>query len=269
MAATLKKMTTGSPTAGSPTATGPTRPKPFSREPKILLWDIETDGIMADRVICIGFKWYGQKRVHLLKAEDYERDGLWDDSGLIAAFSKVFAEADYHATWYGARFDLPVVNARIIAGGLLPLPPIPHLDLWRTARYQFKTGGGNRLAKWQDFLGLPDEKTIVKPSIWIKARYGHQPSLEYIYQHCKKDVLVLEGVFERLRPWVRDEPQRRMFRPETHREACPKCGSLHTKRQGYKLTRTRRYQQWQCQSCGTWYRSRLSEKTPDLTVVGP
>lgn len=219
--------------------------------PKILLWDIETDGINADRILCIGYKFYGHKKVHLLKAADYPRKGLWDDRGLIAAFADVFTSADWHATWYGTRFDLPVVHARMIANGLGPLPSIPHVDLWVTARYQFRTGGGNRLAKWQDFLGIEDEKTPVKPSVWIKARYGHGPSLEYIYEHCRKDVEVLEEVFMKLRPWVKTEPARHLFDPSVS-GSCLSCGSPHLIAQGWRVSRTRRYRRFQCRDCGKW-----------------
>lgn len=233
------------------------------KEPKILLWDIETDGINADRVLCVGYKFFGEKKTYLLRATDFERAGLWDDSGLIKAFADVFASCDYHVTWYGARFDLPVINARIIAAGLQPLPPKPHVDLWKTARYQFKTGGGNRLAKWQDFLGLPAEKTPVRPSMWIKARYGHEPSLKYIYHHCVKDVDVLEGVFEKLRPWVNEEPARGLI-VSTNRGTCISCGSDHLTYQGWRIAKTRRYRQLKCQSCGKWQ----AEKNADKSTIG-
>lgn len=226
-------------------------------EPKILLWDIETDGINADRVLCIGYKWHDKKKVHLLRAEDYPREGLWCDKGVIGAFAKVFAEADFHVTWYGGRFDLPVINARMIANGLKPLPPVAHVDLWRTARYQFRTGGGNRLGKWQDFLGIPDEKTPVNPSMWIKGRYGHGPSLKYIYDHCIADVYVLEGVYDRLKPWVKDIPQQGLFTGDT--VGCISCGSYNLQNRGFHVTRTRKYRRLQCQDCGKWQKTIHSE----------
>lgn len=232
-------------------------------EPRILLWDIETDGINADRIICIGYKFTTDKKVTLLKAVDYPGEGPWDDSGLMKAFAEVFASCDWHATWYGARFDLPVVRARMIAAGLPPEPPKPHVDLWKTARYQFKTGGGNRLAKWQDFLGITDEKTPVRPSVWIKARYGHKPSLQYIYEHCIDDVWVLEGVFLKLRPWVSDEPARGLMVP-TDRGSCISCGSTHLQARGWRVSRTRRYKQYQCQNCGKWQ----AEKHADKSAIG-
>lgn len=234
--------------------------------PLILLWDIETDGINADRILCIGYKWHGDKKPKLLRAADYSREGLWDDKGLIEAFAEVFCAADWHVTWYGARFDLPVLYGRMIANRLPPLPPIPHVDLWKTARYQFRTGGGNRLAKWQDFLGLPAEKTPIRPSVWIKARYGHEPSLRYIYDHCMKDVDVLEGVFNRLRPWTNMEPARHLS-VQTPHNACISCGSTHLQYRGYRIAKTRRYRQMQCQACGKWQAE--SKADPVKSVIKP
>ncbi len=233
------------------------------KEPKILLWDIETDGINADRVICIGYKFQGDKKPKLLRAADFPREGLWDDSGMIKAFVSVFESCDMHATWYGSRFDLPVIKARMIQAGLKPLPPKPHLDLWKTARYDFKTGGGNRLAKWQDFLGIPEEKTVVKQSIWIKARYGHEPSLKYIYHHCLIDVDVLENVFVHLKPWIQDIPVRGLMVP-TERGACISCGSTHLVARGWRVSKTRRYQQFQCKNCGHWQ----AAKKYDTSIKG-
>lgn len=232
----------------------------MANEPRVLFWDIETDGINADRILCIGYKWLGKPKVYLLTAAQFEREGLWDDTGLLEAFSEVFNSADWHATWYGARFDLPVVNARIIQNGLQPLRPIPHVDLWKTARYQFRTGGGNRLAKWQDFLGISAVKTNVRPSVWIKGRYGHGPSLQYIYDHCKIDVKVLEDVFLKLRPWVNVEPARGLIVP-VDRGSCISCGGTHLTYQGWKVAKSRRYRQLKCQDCGKWQAETKADTT--------
>ena len=229
----------------------------MSKGPRILLWDIETDGIQADRVICIGYKWHKEKKVHMLRAEDYPREGLWDDKGLMEAFVPVFEACDWHATWYGARFDLPVIKTRMIQHRMKPLPPKPHLDLWRVARKHFRLYS-NRLAAWQDHLGLRDDKTPIKPSVWVKARTGHGPALKYIYEHCHQDVLVLEQAFEQLRPWTEDEPARGLF---THdHDACPSCGSKDLRRRGYKAALTRVYQQFVCNQCGRWFRPTKAEK---------
>jgi len=236
---------------------------PAIRKPRVLLWDIETDGLQADRIVCIGYKFLGEREVHMLKATDYPRDGLWCDKGLIDAFVKVFEECDYHVTWYGSRFDEPVLKTRMIAHEMLPLMPKPHVDLWKAVRYRFRLYS-NRLQAWQDHLGLREDKTPVKPSVWIKARYGDAKALEYIYEHCHFDVLVLEKAFKRVRPWIDTEPARGLITGDHH--GCPTCGHKKVQRRGYKVANTRAFQQFRCMNpkCGRWFRARVPAKISEI-----
>lgn len=227
---------------------------PEPHEPKVLLWDIETDGIQADRVLCIGYKWLDEKQPKLLTFDGYEnRHPWWSDKQMLREFAGLFEECDMHVTWYGSRFDQPVVEGRLIQHGLHPLPPKPHIDLWKLARTKLgHRRQGHRLQAWQDRLGLRDDKTPVKPSVWIAARHGDEKALQYIYQHCEQDVKVLEGVFKRMRPWMENYPAWGLFTQE--KDVCPSCGSHVIERRGFKVALTRMYQQFHCCSCGRWWR---------------
>lgn len=230
------------------------RDQPVPHEPKVLAWDIETDGLQADRVLCIGWKWIGQPETQLFTYDGFGKNTpWWSDKKMLIEFARVFEQCDMHVTWFGSGFDLPVTEGRRIMNGLLPLPSKPHIDLWRVARNKLGTRRqGHRLAAWQDRLGLMDEKTNVRASIWIKARHGDQAALKYIYEHCRKDVDVLEGVFEKMRPWVENIPAWGLFTREEG--VCPSCGSEHIRRKGFKVALTRVYQQWLCLDCGRWWR---------------
>lgn len=234
---------------------------PQNRGPRILLWDVETDGLQGDLIMCIGYKWAGEKKTHLLRAEDYSREGLWDDKGLVSAFVKVFESCDYHVTWYGGGFDLPLLKSRMMKHGLRPLMPKRHEDLWKTARFKFKHYS-NRLAAWQDHLNVKTAKTNVSASKWIKARYGHKPSLAYVYEHCIIDVDVLEKVFNHFRPWLEQEPAHGLFTGK--KEGCRSCGSKHLHQRGYKVAAGRTYRQYVCLDCGRWQRGTKAVNTVDM-----
>lgn len=231
--------------------------------PKVLFWDLETDGLQADRILCIGYKWAGEAKPHLLAYNDYpNRNPWWSDKSLLEDFSKVFNECDYCVHWYGIRFDHPVLQTRLIANGLPPTAPKTQIDLWKTARYEMKLYS-NRLQAWQDHLQLEDDKTLVRASIWIKARYAgptpdaaSEAALKYIYDHCRADVLVLEEAFERMRPWVKGIPQFQLFADAE--DGCPKCGGDDIQRRGYKVAATRTYAQYQCQDCKSWFRGKTA-----------
>lgn len=234
-----------------------------TKGPRILIWDIESTNLAATfgDVLCIGYKWFGEKKVHVLPWEAGEED----DAGLVARFAAVFATCDYHVTWYGARFDLPFIRTKMLEFRQKPLPPKPHLDLWRTARNYFKAHS-NRLAAWEQLIGTKERKSAIAFRAWKQAMRGDPTGLAEVYDHCKRDVKVLEEVFEALRPWLTEEPMRGLITGEF--ENCPSCGSSHVHRKGKTLAKTRRYQEFQCQDCGRYFRgTKAIDKSPVTAVA--
>ena len=239
-----------------------------TRLPRVLVWDIESTGLNATfgSILCIGWKWLGDPTVTVRTIMAAGGSGMMDDKPLVREFAKAFAECDYHVTWYGLRFDLPMVMTKLLKYRLPPLPPKPHLDLWRTARYKMKLHS-NRLATVSEYLGVPHSKTPITFDDWLNAAHGDKKSLSRVVEHCRLDVLVLEDVYERMLPWVAEQPHVGMLTGEPN--GCPSCGSLRTTMQGTRVTKARKYQQYQCQDCGTWSRARIAEKSsPALVRAG-
>lgn len=236
-------------------ATAPALP-PAPREPRILHWDIESTALNATfgTILCIGWKWHADPAVTVATILDGKgKKDMLDDRTVVSRFAAAFNECDYHCTWFGDRFDLPMVRSKLIKHGMQPLAPKPSLDLWRTTRRLFKAHS-NRLAVWQQFLGLPHEKTPLDFDHWLRAAQGSKPDLAYIVEHCEADVRVLEDVFNRFRPWLDNEPVRGLFTGAADEGSCPSCGSTNVRRKGYKVAATRTYQQYHCLACGHWFR---------------
>jgi uncharacterized protein YprB with RNaseH-like and TPR domain len=233
-------------------------------EPKVLIWDIESGSLNADFgvILCIGWKWLGQKKTHLIKITDnpgYDKDRT-DDSQVCKDFVKILEQADLQVTWYGKRFDEPFLRSRLIYHGIQGnLPPIPHWDGWETARKELKLSY-NRLVKLEDFLDLGEKKSPVSGRIWLKAVGGDRKSLKYIFDHCVADVLVLEEAYLKLRPYTR------LNRPNLSaikgRPACPACGEEgRLQSRGYQKNLLTRWRRYQCQACGAWCKA--PEKHPE------
>ena len=222
-------------------------------EPKILFFDIESTGLNATfgTILCIGSKWYGDKKVATPTILD-DNKSMLDDKGLVKTFSKTWNEADYVVSWYGKRFDVPMIETKMLKHKLGPLAPKYHLDLWEAARKQFKLHS-NRLAAFEQFLGTTDTKSAIDFDSWLRAAHGDKRAIAEVVDHCRRDVLVLEQVFDRLRPWLDKEPPRALFTGK--QDACPSCGSSHIERRGFKVAATRLYQQLHCSDCGRWFRS--------------
>jgi uncharacterized protein YprB with RNaseH-like and TPR domain len=217
---------------------------------KILFWDIETTHLKADfgTCLCIGYKWAHEKKPHVIDITQYE---TWDkdrtdDSGVIADFAEVFKQADIVVTYFGKRFDLPYVNAKMAEYGQDFLPNIPHLDLFFTVKSNLALSRKS-LQNVGYHLGLSAEKTPVEGRIWKKAATGDHKSVKYIIDHCAADVLILEEAYERLKPLIRQHPRVRGVDP------CRVCGSMHLQRRGYAVTTLNSPRiRVQCQDCGSW-----------------
>jgi uncharacterized protein YprB with RNaseH-like and TPR domain len=220
---------------------------------RILAWDIEASNLNADFgiVLCVGFKDVGKGKPEVYDILDYQgKDGdlIRAERRLLVAVSKRLLDSDVWLTHYGTWYDIPFINSRLLYHRLPVLPPnYSHIETWKIARNRLKLRN-NRLITISEFLGTEDEKNAIKPEQWLRALGGHHPSMAYIVEHCRRDVLVLEEAYTRLRPLVLDHPNRGLV---DGRGGCGVCGGA-TQKRGFHITRTRKYQRFQCQKCGAW-----------------
>lgn len=230
-------------------------------EPRCLFFDIESTNLNATfgTILCIGYKWLGNPRVYVPTILDYSKTNFLDDRGLVKAFSEVYNSADYSCGHYAQRFDVPMIQSKLIKYGLPPLAPIPLIDTWRVARDNFKLHS-NRLATIQEFLGVEHSKTSINFDDWLQAAHGNKRALRQVVEHCRLDVLVLEEVFLKLRPLIKTEPSRQLFTEDRGME-CIACGSKKLQCRGYQVAKTRKFKRLQCQSCGKWQRENKSSTT--------
>lgn len=240
----------------------------MTSEPKILLWDIESTSLNADfgTILCIGWKWLGKPKVYVANIQTYgDPNKPWDDSGLVRYFvEEVYDQADYSVAHYGGRFDLPMIVTKCVKYGI-PVPaPKVLVDTWRISRDNLKLHN-NRLDSLAKYFVTLDQKTGILPDEWRRAMCGDRKALKYVVDHCRADVLVLEEVFKKLRPLANQEPARHLFEPVVG--GCISCGSDRLQRRGFRVCRTQRYQQYQCQACGKWQRSRIADKAAKAKFV--
>ena len=223
-------------------------------KPRILFYDIETTDLQADfgNMLAFGYKWLDEPDAHVISLLDTNKECLEcgrvdavSDKLLVAAAWPILASADAWVTWYGKGFDAKFLNTRVLDNGLTPLPPIPHIDLYFTAKCHLKLSS-NRLANVQDFLNLPTVKTPLTKRVWRQAQAGHVPSIVYIIDHCEKDVLVLEEAYEKLKPYVRQHPYL------GKRGTCRVCNSTRLQRRGKVASRAGKFVRVCCMECGAW-----------------
>lgn len=216
---------------------------------KILFFDIECTNLKPDfgTVLCIGWKWLGEKKVSVPAITDYKgwKKEPWNDKRLIQDFAKVMEEADVWVTYNGKRFDVPYIQAKLLIHGLTVLPNTPHVDLYQVVRHAIVLSRKS-LANVAKNLKLKAEKTPVEGDHWLRAMCGNEKSIKYVVDHCIADVLLLEEAYHRLKPLVRQHPI--VVRGNT----CRSCGSKKVQKRGQYRTTKKLKQRTRCMDCGAW-----------------
>ena len=245
------------------------------KEPNIVLFDIETAPILGyswdiyeTDVIEIVKDWYmlsfatkklNDKKIKVYKLPDfrtYKKDKE-DDSELVGKLCDFLKEADIIVSHNGDRFDLRKTNARLIVHGYPPLPPTKTIDTLKVARKYFKFSS-NRLDHLGGILGVGRKEKHYGKNTWLGCMNGDKKSWDVLSRYNKRDVELLERVYLKLRPYIHRHPDRNIFIEE--KEGCPKCGSHNTQRRGFMVAVTRKYQRYQCQECGGWWRRDVIKK---------
>lgn len=232
---------------------------------RILFYDIETTHLKADfgTMIAFGYKWSDEDEAHVLSITDYRgyTKDLTDDSKLVAAAAKIMQSADMWVTYYGKGFDNKFINAKLLEHSLPILPNTPHVDLFFTVKSNLALSRKS-LANVAEYLEFENKKTPVAGKIWRRAMVGQKDAINYVVEHCKSDVLLLEEAYLKLRPLVRLHPRVAGWLP------CRVCGSTKLQRRGTVLTVTKgKKYRIRCSSCGSW--EQRSELHEEQSVAGP
>jgi len=252
--------------------------------PRVLFWDIETSlmpvavfqlahndwidpsSILEERYIIAGcWKWEGESKVHSVSVLDDPkrfRKNPHDDYHVVKTLHSVLADADVIVHHNGDSFDKRYVDTRALVHGFPALPPIDSVDTYKVAKSRLYLAS-NKLDYIGRLLGV-GKKLETTPKLWMRVMQGDADAVREMVTYNKQDVLLLERVFEKLRPFVSNHVNREMFGGV----GCPRCGSSKVQSRGVHRAITKTYQRWQCQGCGGWFRTlKASEGTTQYRVL--
>lgn len=253
--------------------------------PKILLFDIETlpnkeealkvwcqlgnwpgrtMKATVTSLLCVGYKELGSKKTYCINAWDYpewETD-VNDDKKITKAIHEIMSEADGIITHNGKRFDWKYLQTKFLLHGLDPLPNIPHVDTCLVARRNLFSFT-NKL----DYLGqyfLKDRKLDNGGwDLWVKTSNRVKKYQNLMEKYCKQDVILLEKLFYKLRPFTKGLPNMNVDNGNKNfNKVCPKCGSADLMNYGWRYTATTKYRRLKCKSCGSYARLDAKDKNP-------
>lgn len=202
------------------------------------------ESIIKERgIICCSYKWSGDSKpqtVHWTRKSQ-------DDTRVVERMADLIAEADEVVTHNGDRFDITWIRGRALRIGK-PFPPrLVSYDTCAISRRLFNLNS-HRLDYLSQYLGIGG-KLPTGYDLWKRVLlHKDNKALDQMIAYCERDVVLLEKVFERIKPYV-------VARSHVSGECreCPECGKEKLTVRGYRTTESgaRSVKLW-CSACGKW-----------------
>lgn len=246
--------------------------------PKILIWDVETSYVRAriwhtgkqyvghdqiidgdrTKIICVSYKWVGEKRVHCLQWNNRTQNC----DSLVRKFSKVIEKADVAIAHNGDKFDVRQYNTQCLMAGERPVSWPTTEDTLKQIRRIFYLPS-YRLDYITKML-FGEGKNPMSRQDWVNVIEGknqkiRDKALKKMVMYCKKDTALLERTWLKLAPYLEPKASRSILK-NGHREGCPNCGSSKLYGHGFRTTKAGRYKRFRCESCGHSFKSHKMEK---------
>ncbi len=241
---------------------------------KILIFDIETAPIFGAvwklwetnvvwteqdwYMLSFAWKWLGDKETHVLALPDFSgyKVGSENDKKLCQELWNLFNEADIIVAHNGDSFDVKKSNARFIIHGFKPYSPILQVDTKKIAK-NIAGFSSNSLNNLGDYLGCGTKLNTGGSSLWRGCISGETNSWTLMKKYNKQDVILLEEIYLRLRPWAKSHPSIARL----DKISCTRCSSTKVQSRGYGRTATGiTFNRYCCMSCGRWSQERVSDK---------
>ena len=229
---------------------------------KVLLLDIETapnlayvwglwqQNIAINQIensgytLCWAAKWLGEEKIHF---DSVYKSG---STKMVGRIHKMLSEADAVITYNGIKFDLPTLNKEFLLHGMTPPAPYKNIDLLQTCRKQFRFPS-NKLDYVCQALGLGEKVRHTGHELWVQCMNNDKAAWKVMQEYNQQDVVLLEELYKELLAWIPNHPN---LSTRSGNECCTNCGSDNYQSRGVAVTSTQKYNRFQCQDCGTWFR---------------
>ena len=196
-------------------------------------------------VMCWSAKWLGNLTMHFA----FVRTQQCQRKPMLRKIHALLDAADIVVTYNGNKFDIPVLNREFIKHGLLPPSPYKQVDIYKVVRHVFRFDS-NKMDSVLHDLDMGRKLKHKGFALWTECMDGDSLAWKKMTRYNMRDVKVLEKLYHRVRPWIRQHPQM-----TEEGLCCTKCGSSWAQRRGVQLAVTRVYQRYCCRRCGGWFRS--------------
>lgn len=243
---------------------------------KILFLDIETSPNLAHvwglwnqnvaisqlvestQMMCFGARWEGQKRVIFKSVHHHGKKEM------LETLHELMDEAEVLVGWNSAAFDHKHIKREFLEAGMLPPSPVKDLDLMRTVKQQFKFPS-NKLDYVSQRLGVGQKVKHSGFDLWLQCMAGLDKAWREMRKYQIQDVNLLVDLYEKLKPWIKNHPNRALA--DDIPDGCVVCGSTKLHSRGYENTMTARYRKVKCADCGKWMRVAQKSATSSMRSI--
>jgi len=189
---------------------------------KILLLDIESSPNVAhvwglwqqnvginqlmesSYVLCWAAKWLGDKKIM------FDSVHQSNPKKMLKGIYDLLDAADAVIHYNGTKFDIPTLNKEFLLHSYAPPSPYKQIDLLRVARSQFRFPS-NKLDYVAQRLGLGKKTHHEGHELWVKCMNGDDSAWKIMEKYNKQDVVLLESVYHRILPWIKNHPNHNLF----------------------------------------------------------
>jgi DNA polymerase elongation subunit (family B) len=215
---------------------------------KVYCWGLYDQNISINQIVEPGFtlcwsaKWYGTKKIYF---SSLQRDG---HKKMIQNIYDLLEEANAIISYNGNRFDIPTLNKEFVLEGLTPPSSYKEIDLLRIARQRFRFPS-NKLDYISKELGLGSKTKHLGMDLWRGCMSGEKASWRIMERYNKQDVKLLEALYIKLLPWIKNHPNHGLYVDAKH-PICRNCGSPDIIKKGFEYLQVGKYQRYKCNTCG-------------------
>lgn len=199
-------------------------------------------------VLCWAAKWLGDEEIQFDSVHKSK------PKKMLQRIWTLLDKADAVVHYNGRKFDIPTLNKEFLQKGIHPPAPYKQIDLLQVSKSAFRFTS-NKLDYVSAVLGIGQKVRHEGHELWVKCMANDPEAWEKMESYNKHDVVLLEKLYERFKPWIRSHPNHGAFCEDA---VCTNCGGNNLQRRGYAVTTVMKYPRYQCNDCGTWVRGNRS-----------
>lgn len=232
---------------------------------RVYAWGLWAQDIAISQIIEAGYtacwaaKWYGKRGIMFASIKE---DGA---EKMLKKMYDLLESADMVVHYNGTKFDMPTLNKEFLMMGWPPPSNYREIDLLKTARSRFRLAS-NKLDYVATVLGHGGKVKHKGMELWTDCMNGCPKAWRHMKKYNKQDVLLLEKVYDDLKPWIKNHPNVALY-IDSEAPLCRMCGSDEVVKNGVEHTNGGSYQRYRCQGCGAPLRARSNMNSQKAKVL--